>query len=149
MNKITVEWSGLQQLINDVSNNLPKDVAKEVQKAQEEDLRDVASFLSNYPPEKPGQKYIRTGNLGLGWLTAQPKVRILGGLNFMVSIKNRMRYAEAVQGGQDNNPRQDPEFKERGWDSVDDALKATESRAKKRIDEAVQKAVDNRLGKYR
>jgi hypothetical protein len=147
MTRISVEWSGLQSLIDDI-RGLPKEVAKEVQKAQEEDLRDVASFLANYPPERPGQQYIRTGNLGFGWLMAGAKTRILGSMGFEVSLNNPVEYAGAVQGGQDNHPKQEREFRERGWKSVDDALNATESRAKKRIDAAVQKALDNQLKKY-
>lgn len=147
MTEIKVEWSGLQSLIDDI-RGLPKEVAKEVQKAQEEDLRDVASYLANYPPERPGQHYIRTGNLGFGWLAASAKTRLLGGLNFEVSVNNPVEYAGSVQGGQDNHPEQEKEFRERGWKSVDDALKATEQKAQKRLDAAVQKALDNQLGKY-
>jgi hypothetical protein len=83
MTNIQVEWTGLQHLIDDI-RGLPKEVAKEVQKAQEEDLRDVASLLANYPPVHFGQHYIRTGRLGFGWLEAKAKSRLLGDLGFEV-----------------------------------------------------------------
>jgi hypothetical protein len=150
MTNIQVEWTGLQHLIDDI-RGLPKEVAKEVQKAQEEDLRDVASLLANYPPVHFGQHYIRTGRLGFGWLEAKAKSRLLGDLGFEVSLSNNTPYAGAVQGSQGNeNPKQEPFFRERGWESVDDALKATEGRFKKRIDEAVQRALDKQLkNKYK
>jgi hypothetical protein len=149
MTKIHVEWAGLQNLIDDI-RGLPQEVAKEVQKAQEEDLQDVASYLSNYPPERPGQHYVRTGNLGFGWLEARAKSRLLNGLGFEVSLNNPVEYAGAVQGGQNDHPRQERFFRERGWESVDDALKATEHRFKKKIDEAVQRALNKQIkNKYK
>lgn len=146
--KITVEWSGLQALIDDI-RGLPKKVSEAVKEAQKEDLRDVASFLANYPPEKPGQHYRRTGNLGLGWIMAQPKIKNTGGLSFKASISNKVKYSGKVQGGREDTPRQERFFKERGWENVDDALAATETRAEKRINEAVQKALDEFRRKHR
>ncbi len=75
---IKVEWDGLRELIGDIKT-LPKRISEEVQKAQEEDLRDVASVLGDYPPQLPGTHYARTGTLGFGWLEAQPKINLLGG----------------------------------------------------------------------
>lgn len=143
MTEIKVEWDGLQELIGSLQN-LPKRVSQEVQKAQEEDLRDVASVLADYPPQKPGTHYIRTGTLGLGWLTASPKTKILGGgLNFEAAIVNQVGYSEKVQG----SPGQTDEFKKRDWKTVDQALAETDARAQARIDKAVQKALDEQLGK--
>lgn len=143
---IKVDWTDLNQLASDL-RNLPKEVAKEVQKAQEEDLRDVAAVLADYPPQLPGTQYQRTGSLGLGWLSHKPKINILGGgLNFTASLTNPVKYAGQVQGGSGDSEKQTPEFKRRNWTTTDQALAETEDRAQKRLDAAVQKALD-RFGK--
>lgn len=149
MNKIRVEWSGLQELIGEI-RDLPKNVSKEVQEAQKEDLRDVASVLANYPPQLPGTHYERTGDLGLGWLTGKPKINIFsGGLNFEAELSNPVEYAGDVQGGSADNPHQTREFKRRNWKTTDQALAETEARAQSRLDKAVQKALDQHIGKFR
>jgi hypothetical protein len=143
---LKVEWDDLDQLIAGI-RNLPEEVAKEVQKAQEEDLRDVASVLADYPPQLPGTHYERTGNLGLGWIESGPKINILGGgLNFTATLSNPVPYAGEVQGGKGDSEHQTAEFKRRHWKTTDQALDETEARAQKRLEAAVQKALD-RLGK--
>lgn len=47
--------------------------------------------LRRYPPERPGQKYKRTGNLGAGW-------RITRGKQGVMSLTNPTPYAPLVQG---------------------------------------------------
>lgn len=144
---IKVDWYDLDKLAKDLSN-LPKTIAKQVQDAQEDDLRDVASVLADYPPQLPGTHYVRTGTLGLGWLEAKAKINILGGgLNFTAGLSNPVEYAGQVQGGSDDNPHQSAEFKRRNWKTTDQALAETEARAQKRLDAAVQRGLDQQLGK--
>jgi hypothetical protein len=49
---IKVDWDDLDQLARDLKG-LPERISKEVQKAQEEDLKDVAKVLANYPHNCP------------------------------------------------------------------------------------------------
>lgn len=135
-----VAWEGLDQLIAGV-NALPREMAAALEEVQEEDLRDVASLLASYPPERIGQHYKRTGNLGFNWLAARVKTLRGTGLDFEKSLSNTTPYAGEVQG----SPGQLREFKERGWKTPDQALKETEGRAQKRLDAAVQKVLNKNI----
>jgi hypothetical protein len=143
---IKVDWHDLDQLAAHL-RRLPKSVAEAVEDAQDEDLRDVASLLGDYPPQKPGTHYERTGNLGLGWLEARVKTIRRGQLNFEKSLSNPVEYAGDVQGGKGDKPSQLIEFARRGWKTTDQALAETEGRAQRRLDAAVQAALDKTLGK--
>ena len=145
---IKVDWHDIDQLAKDLEA-LPGAISREVQKAQEDDFEDVAAELAKYPPQLPGTHYQRTGALKRGWLGAKVKIDVLGGsgLNFTAQINNPVEYAGAVQGGPDNNPEQSAEFKRRNWKSVDEVLNQSEAAAQKRVDDAVQRAIDKQLGK--
>lgn len=144
--KIEVEWPGLDELINGFKN-LPKEVSKEVQKAQKEDLEDVAKVLADYPAQLLGTHYQRTNRLKRAWVGALPRINILGGgINFTASLHNNVPYAGEVQGGSDDDPHQTAEFKRRNWKTTDQALAETEDKVQKRLDKAVQNALD-KLGK--
>ena len=55
------------------------------------ELGDAAlPILRQYPPERPGQKYVRTGRLGRGWAARA------GGS--VVQLENPVEYAGAVYG---------------------------------------------------
>jgi hypothetical protein len=146
MVKIKVDWADLDQLAKDLGA-LPGVIAKEVQRAQEEDLEDVAKVLADYPPQLLGTHYARTGHLGRGWTNFGPKINILGGgLNFSAELTNNVPYAGQVQGGSDDSEHQTAEFRRRNWKTTDQALAETEDKAQKRLDEAVQRGLD-RMGK--
>jgi hypothetical protein len=139
---IKVDWYDLDQLARDLKG-LPERISKEVQKAQEEDLKDVAKVLAHYPLQLPGTHYHRTGDLGRGWTGFGPKINILGGgLNFSAELTNNVPYAGAVQGGSGDSEHQTEEFKRRNWKTTDQALAETEDKAQKRLDEAVQRGLD-------
>lgn len=138
---IKVDWSDLDKLEKEL-RALPGTIAGEVQKAQEEDLKDVAKVLADYPPQLLGTHYNRTGRLGRGWTGFGPKINILGGLNFSAELTNNVPYAGAVQGGSDDSEHQTAEFRRRNWKTTDQALAETEDKAQKRLDAAVQRGLD-------
>jgi hypothetical protein len=143
---IKVDWDDLDQLAKDLKG-LPGVISKEVQKAQEEDLKDVAKVLAHYPPQLLGTHYTRSGRLGRGWTDFGPKINILGGgLNFSAELTNNVPYVGEVQGGEEDDPKQTAEFRRRNWKTPDQALAETEDKAQKRLDEAVQRGLD-RMGK--
>lgn len=59
--------------------------------------RDIADVMRVYPPERSGQRYERTGDLGRGW---RPDDGAFVGGAFVVSISNAVEYAPWVQGEQ-------------------------------------------------
>lgn len=145
---IKVDWHEIDQLAKDLEA-LPQAISREVQKAQEEDFKDLAETLAKYPPQLPGTHYQRTDTLKKGWLNASPKINPLGGsaLNFIARLTNPVAYAGEVQGGADDETHQTSEFKRRNWKTTDQALAETEAKAQKRVDDAVQRAIDTQLGK--
>lgn len=144
---IKVDWHEIDQLAKDLGS-LPQVVGKAVQQAQEEDFKDVAAELAKYPPQLPGTKYVRTNRLKKGWLNARPRMTILGsGANFSGEISNPVEYSGEVQGGAEDNPHQTNDMRRRRWKTTDQALVDTEAKAQKRLDDAVQKALDTQLGK--
>ncbi len=68
-----------------------------IHRATDQALLALVPDLSHYPPELPGQRYIRTGDLGEGWKDSQPQwVAIKSG--FEGSIDNPVAYGPDVQG---------------------------------------------------
>lgn len=84
---LKVQIDGLEQL----QARLGKAIAQETLQAPlERALERIKARLQTYPPERPGQAYQRTGNLGRGWhLSIGPS----GG-----SLTNRVAYGPFVQG---------------------------------------------------
>lgn len=144
--KIKVDWYDIDQLAKELAL-LPEAIAKEVQEAQKEDLREVADVLAEYPMQKFGTHYRRTERLKRGWKSAMPRIFNGVGLNFSASIGNSVPYSGFVQGGSDDPDHQTAEFRNRNWKTTDDALKETEKDSQKRLDAAVQKGLDKQLGK--
>lgn len=60
-------------------------------------LLNLVPSLRTYPAMLPGQRYIRTGNLGSGWDDAQPQWQTIPS-GFEGSLDNPMSYGPAVQG---------------------------------------------------
>lgn len=144
---IKIDWHEIDDLAKDLGS-LPQTIGKAVQKAQEDDFEDVAKELAKYPPQLPGTKYIRTNRLKKGWLNSRPRINILGsGANFTAELSNPVEYSGEVQGGAEDNPHQTNDMRRRRWKTTDQVLKETEPKAQKRLDDAVQQALDQQLGK--
>ena len=65
-------------------------------------LREVAADAGDYSkaPERPGSRYVRSGDLGRGWTDAVPVVDIVGGA-LDAGVENSVSYAPWVQGAED------------------------------------------------
>lgn len=86
---IRIQLSGLERL----QQKLGKAVAQETLQAPlERAIERIKARLQTYPPERPGQAYERTGNLGRGWTSS------IGPLG--ATLTNRVPYGPWVQGDQ-------------------------------------------------
>lgn len=74
----------------------PAEFAEATEAASHEALDDLLPALATYPPERPGQRYIRTGYLGDMWDSASPEFAPLGS-GFEAKIENPTAYAPFVQ----------------------------------------------------
>lgn len=57
----------------------------------------VAPDAANYPAEIPGQRYVRTDTLKLGWTEAEPTVSATAG-DVLAVLENSTPYGDYVQG---------------------------------------------------
>ena len=78
---------------------------QEYRQASAEGLRYLRSPLREYPPERPGQRYVRTGRLAEGWASAEPSYTPTPS-GFSATMENPTSYGPYVQGGQDDDPHQ-------------------------------------------
>jgi hypothetical protein len=91
--------------------------AEEIEQTLRDILEEATSALADYPPERPGQKYIRTGDLGSVWNAATPVFQQRGRL-FSVMATNDLPYAAYVQGPGPRRPKQ--AWMHRGrWDTTE------------------------------
>ena len=74
--------------------------------------REAQADLSFYPESQTA--YVRSGDLGKAWTVRGP--RFTGGA-LVARVGNRKVYAGKVQG-----PRQEPRFKELGWQTTTDVI---------------------------
>ena len=68
-----------------------------IHRTTDQALMGLIPDLAHYPPELPGQKYIRTNDLGEGWKDAQPQWQAIPS-GFEGSIDNPVAYGPDVQG---------------------------------------------------
>lgn len=96
--KTTVTTTGITELLRDLDairvDALRAGVA--------ELLREVAADAGDYTkaPERPGSRYVRSGDLGRGWTDATPVVSLVGDA-IDGSVENSVSYARWVQGAED------------------------------------------------
>ena len=139
--KLEVQIDGLAPVLEGIEH-LEAELHEAVMETTKQDMRDVASLLANYPPTRSGSKYVRTGDLGLGWLTAQVEpVEEGAGLAFALALNNEVEYAGFVQGGITDDPRQ-ARIHQGVWMTTDQALAETDDRAEKNLDDAIQRVLD-------
>lgn len=87
MPQIGIRIEGVDQLVQKLGNVIASDT---LQAPLERALQRLKGRLTTYPPERPGQAYQRTGNLGRGWTI---KADSGGG-----TLTNRVSYGPWVQG---------------------------------------------------
>lgn len=98
-------------------------------------LREVAADAGDYSkaPERPGQKYVRSGDLGSGWTDAVPVVDVRGDA-IDGRVENDVSYAPWVQGAED----QTAVFAGR-WRTDDQVADAWEDRIAARVEAALER----------
>lgn len=84
-----------------------------------------------YPPEPPGSRYNRTGNLGEGWQLEGPSG---GATSFVAAATNGVSYAAYVMG-----PGEQAAVHAGRWRSTDDLVDAWEDRVATAVEEAMVK----------
>jgi len=103
----------------------PSLIQAETRKALNDFMVKVSERMEQYPPEHPGQSYIRTERLKRGWGAARTQIRFQKtGLAYVAEMQNPVGYSGVVQGRID---QQQARFKNWGWKS---ATEITEEIAK-------------------
>lgn len=98
-------------------------------------LDDIAQDAADYPPERPNQRYVRTGDLGRGWTESEPMMS--GGITSLLAVlTNSVSYGPEVQGTED----QKAIFADR-WRTTDQITAAWEDRAAARIETALGRLI--------
>jgi hypothetical protein len=87
-----IKITGLKEL-RDHYQSADRILTKTFDKYGDMVLTDWAKLLAVYPPERSGQQYVRTGDLGRGWSGAKPFRR-----GVERGIRNVVPYVKWVQG---------------------------------------------------
>jgi hypothetical protein len=99
MIQVAVDLSGIDALLRNLRDS--EAVAeRELGKAVASVLDEARDAAAQYPPELPNQVYIRTGDLGEAWATAQPLTARTGD-TVTVRLQNLTPYAGYVQDEED------------------------------------------------
>lgn len=91
-----LSWSGLNEVIARYGR-ADEIVQHHLQEAAYRTFGLAVQALAKYPPKLPGQRYVRTGDLGRGWSKTEPKFHI-GRAGIDVDLRNPVSYLGAVQG---------------------------------------------------
>ena len=94
--------------------------------------REVAAIMAQYPPERPNQRYMRTGDLGRAW---QPDEGVYVGNGIVVTVSNATEYADYVQGENQAWMHEDR------WDTIEDAERELADPVADKIADAVDSLV--------
>ncbi len=103
----------------------PSLIQAQARKALNDFMVRVSERMEVYPPEHPGQSYVRTERLKRGWQIARTQIRFQKtGLAYAATMQNPVGYSGVVQGRSDV---QQERFRTWGWRS---ATEITEEVAK-------------------
>lgn len=80
-------------------------------------IEEAKQHLASYPPERPNQTYIRTGDLGEAWEQANPLIRPMQG-GIEARLANRMPYSGFVQ-----HPDEQAWMHAGRWDTTDQVVR--------------------------
>lgn len=95
----TLDLKGFDAVISALANGERLAIV-EIERAQADVLDEARDLASQYPPELPGQVYIRTGDLGSEWQTAVPIVERSGD-SITQRLRNLTPYSGYVQDAED------------------------------------------------
>ena len=100
-------------------------------------LDDIAQDAANYPPERPNQRYVRSGDLGRGWTESEPLMS--GSVTSLLAVlTNSVSYGPVVQGAEDQAA-----VHAKRWRTTDQITAAWEDRAAQRIEQALGKLISS------
>lgn len=98
-------------------------------------LDDIALDAAHYPPELPGQRYIRTGDLGRGWTDSVPLMQG-DATSLLAVLTNSVSYGPEVMGAEDQRAI----FVGR-WRTTEQIMAAWEVRTAQRIEAAMERLI--------
>jgi hypothetical protein len=93
----SITQKGLDEILRGL-NALPQYVGDDVRDSLKPVVDDMKDRLAIYPAQRAGQRYVRSGDLGRGWVNAQPQFVVRGGGGVDMRLENRVDYAGWVQG---------------------------------------------------
>lgn len=127
--RASIQTTGIEQVLQDLDAIRVDALRQELGAI----LREVAADAGDYrkAPERPGSRYVRSGDLGRGWTDAVPVVDVVGGA-LDARVENSVRYAPWVQGAED----QTAVFAGR-WRTDDQVADAWEDRIAARVEAAL------------
>lgn len=88
-------------------------LAREMHAVLVDGAADLIDRMADYPAQRPGATYMRTGDYGRGWQVAE-----LTGAT--VEVSNNVEYAPWVGGSRKTWPGQARVMDDLGWTSIDD-----------------------------
>jgi hypothetical protein len=131
---LTVRVNGIEKVVRGF-DHAPRIIEEEVDDAFTTVMGDIVTDLADYPPERPGQRYVRTGDLGRGW-TQTPQRFAAQGAAIALRVTNPVPYAQYVQG-------QKQAWMHKGrWDTVQAVLDHNRSAIVKAGETAIAAAAD-------
>lgn len=107
-----------------------------VQSAVGDAIDDMAREAADYPPERAGQRYVRTGTLGRGWTEGQTLFDLQGQTALEAVRVNSTPYGPSVQGREDQ-----AKVHQGRWQTVEALMEAWEAHVAQRIEDALGRAI--------
>lgn len=99
-------------------------------------LDDMAKEAAHYPPELPGQRYVRTGTLGRGWTGGQTMFPQKSATELEALRENSTPYGPNVQGAQDQ-----AKIHQGRWKTTEALMADWEARVAQRVEQAIVKVL--------
>jgi len=99
---------------------------------------DIVQDIAEYPVQRQGVRYIRTGHLGRTWVARGP-LGVYEEAGALISqVGNKTEYASTVQGFKTKSPQQKAVFATYGWKSVEEVAKRQWAKHKPMIERALE-----------
>lgn len=129
MIEMTVTIRGFDAMLRDLRAGVAV-ADREVAAAVASVLDEAKERAADYPPERSGQTYIRTGDLGSAWATAQP-LTARSGHTVTMRVQNLTPYSGYVQDAADQAA-----IHQGRWDTTAQILRDLEPLSEREIERA-------------
>lgn len=93
---LTLRINGIEKVMAGFSH-AGRVIEEEIDDAFTTVMGDIVTDLADYPPERPGQRYVRTNNLERGWRNT-PQRFAAQGMSIALRVTNPVAYVPYVQG---------------------------------------------------